>query len=50
MDIWISAIAKTGLGFIVIGAYLSDIWQTGAERYADNMYIKYYTEDKRSNN
>ncbi len=42
MDVWIEATAKTYDGFIEVGAYLSDIWQTGAERYKDHMYINYY--------
>jgi hypothetical protein len=42
LDIWIKATAKTGNGYTEIGAYLSDIWQTGATPYADHMYIAYY--------
>lgn len=29
-DVWIEATARTAEGFIVLGAYLSDIWQIGA--------------------
>lgn len=43
MDIWIEATAETAEGFIVVGAYQTDIWRTGAEDYKDNMYIRYYT-------
>lgn len=43
MDVWIKAIAETREGFIKIGAYLSDIWQSGAIEYKDKMYIGYYT-------
>lgn len=43
MDVWVEAIAKTWNGFIEIGAYLSDIWQSGAVSYKDHMYIAYYT-------
>ena len=42
MDVWVEATAKTGNGFIEVGAYLSDIWQTGAVHYTNHMYIKYY--------
>lgn len=41
-DVWIEATAKTGKGYIEIGAYLSDIWETGAEHYKEHMYIQYY--------
>ena len=46
MDIWIDAIAKTDFGFIMIGAYLSDIWQTGAKSYKEHMFIRYFKEDQ----
>ena len=42
MDVWVEATAKTGKGFIEVGAYLSDIWQTGAVDYTHHMYTKYY--------
>ena len=42
MDVWITAIAKTFDGFIEVSAYLSDIWETGAKDYRDQMYIKRY--------
>ena len=45
MDIWITATVKVFRGFLEIGAYLSDIWQTGAERYTQHMYICRYTFD-----
>lgn len=44
MDVWVDATAKTIHGFIEVGAYLTDIWKSGAEPYADKMYIKYYGE------
>ena len=44
MDVWIDATARTGKGFIMVGAYLSDIWQIGAEEITDRMYIRYFTE------
>ncbi len=42
MDVWVEATAKTANGFIEVGAYLSDIWQTGAIPYKQHMYIQYY--------
>ncbi len=42
MDVWVEATAKTDFGFIEVGAYLSDIWQTGAVKYTEHMCIKYY--------
>lgn len=42
MDIWIEALARTANGFIEIGAYLSDIWQTGGTDYRPHMYIQRY--------
>lgn len=42
MDIWVEATAETANGFVKIGAYLSDIWQTGAVPYIGHMFIKYY--------
>lgn len=44
MDVWIEAIAQTTWGFLKVGAYLSDIWESGATDYRDKMYVKYYTE------
>lgn len=40
MDVWIRGTARTCDGFIEIGAYLTDIWTTGAERYKEHMYIE----------
>ena len=42
MDVWIEATAKTSNGFVEVGAYLSDIWQTGATPYKQHMFIQYY--------
>lgn len=42
MDVLINATAKTRLGFIVITAYLSDIWQSGSRDYKNNMYVEYF--------
>lgn len=46
MDVWVEATAETRYGFIKVGAYLTDIWQTGAEHYKDHMYIQYFKEVK----
>lgn len=47
MDIWIDATVRTGAGFLVIGAYLTDIWEISSETsHADHYYARYYTEDK----
>ena len=48
LDIWIDATARTEKGFIIIGAYLSDIWQTGATPYKQHMWIRYFPEQKRN--
>lgn len=42
MDVWIHAVARTSEGFIEIGAYLSDIWQSGATDYKQHIYAKRY--------
>lgn len=42
MDVWITFIAMTSNGFIKGGAYLSDIWRTGANHYKNRMYIDRY--------
>ena len=39
-DVWIEATAETYEGFIKVGAYLSDIWKSGAEDYKKHMYIR----------
>lgn len=47
LDVLIMAIAKTYDGFIEVGAYLTDIWQTGPEyNYRQNMWSEYYTNKK----
>ena len=46
MDVWMGVIAETERGFIKIGAYLTDIWETGAKDYRDNMYIEYFAESE----
>lgn len=42
MDVWIEGLAETSDGFIQVGAYLSDIWQTGTKDYMTNMWIERY--------
>lgn len=44
MDVWVNATARTSHGFIIIGAYLSDIWQTGGTPYKHHMFIQYFKE------
>ena len=46
LDIWIEATARTGNGFIIVGAYLTDIWQSGAVDYKGQMWIRYFQEEK----
>lgn len=45
LDVWIEATAETSDGFAKIGAYLSDIWQSGAVEYKQYMYIRIATYD-----
>lgn len=43
LDVWIDFTAQTTDGFVVGGAYLSDIWSLGAETREEvlsNMYVK----------
>jgi len=40
MDVYIRFLAETTEGFIRGGAYLSDIWGTGATEYKQHMYIR----------
>ena len=44
MDVWITALARTSEGFIECGAYLTDIWNTGAARYKEAMHIRRFKE------
>lgn len=44
MDVWVEALAKTNEGYIEIGAYLTDIWQTGGDHYSNNMFIRRFKE------
>ena len=50
LDVWIEATAYVnGNEFIMIGAYLSDIWQIGGDNkreIAGNMYIRRFKEIK----
>ena len=46
-DIWIRATARTGMGFIEIGVYLSDIWQIGALEPGElrrRAWVQYFRE------
>lgn len=42
MDVWIEVTAETEFGFVKAGAYLSDIWQTGAVEYGQHVYAEIY--------
>lgn len=47
LDVWIEATAQTSNGFVIIGAYLSDIWSisTDNEDYIrSHMYIRRFKE------
>ncbi len=50
IDIWIEAtVYVNGDEFVIIGAYLSDIWQMAGDNYqeiASNMYIRKFEEVK----
>lgn len=46
MDVWIDGIARTKNGFIEFGAYLTDIWQTGAIDYKQHMFIVRYKREE----
>lgn len=45
MDIYISGVAKVSFGYLEFGAYLSDIWETGAREYKVDT-VKYVKEEK----
>lgn len=46
MDVWISFVAEIWHdgkpGFLKGGAYLSDIWGTGATKYRQHMYMNFF--------
>ena len=42
IDVWIEATAKITNGYLEIGAYLSDIWQTGANDYIPYIFATEY--------
>ena len=45
MDVYISGVARVSFGYLEFGAYLSDIWETGAREY--KVYTtKYVKEEK----
>lgn len=44
MDVWIEGVARTTAGYIEVGAYLTDIWQTGSTPYKEHEYIRYFKE------
>lgn len=43
MDVWVKALCRTANGFLEVGAYLSDIWQSGAVPYSQHLYAERYT-------
>lgn len=45
MDVYISGVAKVSFGYLEFGAYLSDIWETGAREYKVDT-VKYVKEEK----
>jgi hypothetical protein len=42
MDVWVNFTVQTCNGFIIGGAYLTDIYGSGAVNYKDHMYIKMF--------
>lgn len=49
LDVWVEFTALTGAGFVMGGAYLTDLWQvTGdnAEEIRELMFIRKFTETK----
>lgn len=44
IDIYIWAKAETGEGFIKVGGYLTDIWQSGMTDYREHIFSQYFTE------
>ena len=42
MDVWIDFTVQTQDGFIIGGAYLTDIYSSGAVDYKDHMFIKMF--------
>ena len=46
VDVWITGIAKGFDCFIEFGAYLSDIWQSGAIDFYHHMYIERYVKER----
>lgn len=45
MDVYISGVARVSFGYLEFGAYLSDIWETGAREYKVDT-TKYIKEEK----
>lgn len=44
MDVWVWALVSTSEGYMEVSAYLTDIWQTGAEDYRAHMYVRRFKE------
>lgn len=48
LDVWMRVTAYTDKGFVMVGAYLTDIWQIGNnnEEIRSHMYIRLFREVK----
>lgn len=47
MDIWVDATVRTSNGFLIIGAYMTDIWSISPkDSRADHYYTRYFKEVK----
>lgn len=44
MDVLVQALVETSEGYMEVSAYLTDIWQTGAEDYRAHMYVRRFKE------
>ena len=46
LDVWIDCTARTGNGFKIVGAYLTDIWNiSGEDHQTQHMFIQSFTEN-----
>lgn len=43
MDVWLEVVARTTKGYLEVGAYLTDIWNIGADTdMREHMWIQHY--------
>ena len=42
VDVWVSGLVRTSDGYLEVGAYLSDIWQTGSTPYKAHVHADFY--------